>query len=72
MGQIRANRRKGVPGSYEDTGKVGRGRKAPLRVHRRKGCERKKEKRAECEEKLDIVYTLGGILDYDTDKIVTC
>jgi hypothetical protein len=55
MGKIRGNTRKGISGCYEDTGRMGRGRKAPVRITRRERCERKEEKRTECEEKHDMM-----------------
>jgi hypothetical protein len=50
MGQIRGNTRTRVPGSYKDTGGVGRARKASVWINRRKECECKEEERTECEE----------------------
>lgn len=55
MGEIRGNTRKGISGCYEDTGRVGRGRKASIRITRRKRCKRKEEKRTECKEKHDMM-----------------
>jgi hypothetical protein len=55
MGQIRGNTRKGLSGSDEDIGRMGRGGKTPIRITRMKGCERKEEKRTECEEKHDMM-----------------